>query len=137
MSEDDALAASGASLSPVGESNSPLVSQITQSAWRNKTTLTQGQAGRTSGGSCAASQSNYGDRGSAMLSPLMTHPQRHYCAISPLNAESLAENREPTDGRRNLADRLLSLAIVEFQDPAVISVGTTPNVTRASLHPTP
>jgi hypothetical protein len=58
-------------------------------------------------------------------------------AISPLNAESLAEKREPTDGRRNLADRLLSLASVEFQDPAVRSVGTTANVARASLHPTP
>src|ERR1700731_2701380 len=56
----------------------------------------------------------------------LTHPQRHYCAISPLNAESLAEKREPTDGRRNLADRLLSLDIAEFQDPAVISVGATP-----------
>jgi len=72
-----------------------------------------------------------------MRSPLMTHPQRHYCAISPLNAESLAEKREPTDGRRNLADRLLSVATVEFQDPAVTSVGTTANVARASLHPTP
>jgi hypothetical protein len=46
-------------------------------------------------------------------------------AISPLNAESLAEKREPTDARRNLADRLLSVATVEFQDLAVTSVGTT------------
>jgi CRP/FNR family transcriptional regulator, cyclic AMP receptor protein len=38
-------------------------------------------------------------------------------AISPLNAESLAEKREPAHWRRNLADRLLSLASVEFQDP--------------------
>jgi hypothetical protein len=67
----------------------------------------------------------------------MTHPQRDYCAISPLNAESLAEKREPTGGRRNLADRLLSLATMEFQDPAVTSVGTTENVARASLRPTP
>ena len=58
-------------------------------------------------------------------------------AISPLNAESLAEKREPTHIRRNLGDRLLSLATVEFQDPAVTSVGTTANVGRASLHPTP
>ena len=58
-------------------------------------------------------------------------------AISPLNAESIAEKREPADGRRNLADRLLSLASVEFQDPAVRSVGTAANVARASLHPTP
>ena len=58
-------------------------------------------------------------------------------AISPLNAESLAEKREPTDDRRNLADRLLSLATVEFQAPAVTSVGTTANLACASLHPTP
>jgi hypothetical protein len=57
-------------------------------------------------------------------------------AISPLNAESLAEKREPADGRRNLADRPLSLATRGFQDPAVTSVGTTANVTRASLHRT-
>jgi hypothetical protein len=54
-----------------------------------------------------------------MRSPLMTHPQRNYWAISPLNAESLAEKRQPTGDRRNLADRLLSLASMEFQDPAV------------------
>jgi hypothetical protein len=58
-------------------------------------------------------------------------------AISPLNAESLAEKRERTHSRRNLGDRLLSLATVDFQDPAVTSVGTTANVGRASLHPTP
>jgi hypothetical protein len=69
--------------------------------------------------------------------PLMTYPRRDYCAISPLNAESLAKKREPTAGRRNLADRLLSLATMEFQDPAVTSVGATANVARASLRPTP
>jgi hypothetical protein len=58
-------------------------------------------------------------------------------AISPLNAESLADKREPTDGRRNRADRRLSLATTEFQDPAVTSVGTTANVACASLQPTP
>jgi hypothetical protein len=58
-------------------------------------------------------------------------------AISPLNAESLAEKREPTGGRRNLADRLLSLATRGFHDPAVTLVGATANVARASLHPTP
>jgi hypothetical protein len=38
-------------------------------------------------------------------------------AISPLNAESLAEKREPTHIRRNLGDRLLSLATVDFKIP--------------------
>jgi hypothetical protein len=51
--------------------------------------------------------------------PLMTHPQRDYRVISPLNAGSLAKKRQPTCGRKNLADPLLSLATMEFQDPTL------------------
>jgi hypothetical protein len=51
----------------------------------------------------------------------MTYPQPDYWAISPLNGR-----KTRTDWRsQKLADRLLSLAPMEFQDPAVKSVGAT------------
>jgi hypothetical protein len=68
--------------------------------------------------------------------PANDPPAARLLCDSPLNAESLAKKRQPTGGRRNLADRLLSLATMEFQHPAVTSVGATANVARASLHPT-
>jgi hypothetical protein len=39
------------------------------------------------------------------------------CGALSAERESLAEKREPTGGGRHLADRLLSVATMEIQDP--------------------